>query len=143
MKAFIALFFSLLPTGLAWSVRQIKQAGSIAALSAIVATTSPAMAATDFVGSYTDPKHPNCQRIIEPSSVSGQVVVRGTDGTPGCPADGSGNPWELFGRVTGNDILVDFTPKGGPKDLKGVGTDSGSIAWPDGNQWTRLVAEKQ
>ena len=36
-------------------------------------------------------------------------------------------------------IFVDFSPKGGPKDLLGVYTEElNGIKWPDGNLWTKL-----
>lgn len=36
-------------------------------------------------------------------------------------------------------IFVDFSPKGGPKDLLGVyNEDLNGIKWPDGNLWTKL-----
>ena len=77
-----------------------------------------------------DPFHPNCQRII---TVNGaKASLQGTDGNPGCPADGSGTKWTLTGKIEGtNAILVDFTPKGGPKDLRGE-FDGKGIRWPDG-----------
>jgi hypothetical protein len=67
-----------------------------------------------------------------------EAKISGTDGTPGCPPDGAGKEWNLVGKIQGDSILVDFTPKGGPKDLKGV-YDKGAapgIIWPDGNKWT-------
>ena len=45
------------------------------------------------------------------------ALVSGTDGTPGC-VGGEGRPWNLKGSVDGDSIFVDFSPKGGPKDLK-------------------------
>jgi hypothetical protein len=76
-----------------------------------------------------DPNHPNCLRIV---SVDGtKASLKGTDGNPGCPADGSGNSWTLTGKVDGDSIFVDFSPKGGPKDLKGA-FDGDGIKWPDG-----------
>jgi len=98
------------------------------------ATMAPVTAkAVDFSGSYEDPFHPNCKRIISMNGSS--TKLKGTDGSPGCPADGSGKAWSLDGIVKGNEIFVDFTPKGGPKDLKGVWDGSG-INWPDGSKWS-------
>jgi hypothetical protein len=82
-----------------------------------------------------DPKHPNCLRIIKVTSDGMTADISGTDGTPGCPPDGSGKPWNLQGKIEGNDILVDFTPKGGPANLKGI-LRNDKIEWPDGNAWT-------
>lgn len=84
-----------------------------------------------------DPKHPNCLRIIKVTSDGMTADISGTDGTPGCPPDGSGKPWNLQGKIEGNDILVDFTPKGGPANLKGI-LRNDKIEWPDGNAWTNI-----
>ena len=56
-------------------------------------------------------------------------------------ADEDGKKWRLFGKSVsnGNEIVVDFSPKGGPTDLKGtwVAAENG-IKFPDGNVWTKL-----
>lgn len=64
-------------------------------------------------GSYKDPNHPGCLRRIE---VQGNdVTLTGSDNL-----DGS-NTWVLKAREEEpGKILVDFSPKGGPKDLLGV-----------------------
>jgi hypothetical protein len=113
----------------------VKKAVSVATASAVIAS-SPLLtnAAVDLAGSYSDPFHPNCLRIIAVNGPSAATLT-GTDGNPGCPVDGSGREWTLTGKVDGDNILVDFTPKGGPKDLKGV-WDGDGIRWPDGNKWT-------
>jgi hypothetical protein len=125
---------------LAIAAASVSVALTMGSLSAMAATTT--ILPINFVGSYADPFHLNCQRIIRSSVVVGkgnavaEVTLTGTDGNPSCPADGSGNAWTLQGKVVDNDsILVDFTPKGGPKDLKGV-WDGDGIRWPDGNKWT-------
>ena len=138
MKVVLGSFLLFLcSTTSAW-MTELRKAVTIAGVSAVVWTSAPLYApAVDFSGSYADPKHPNCKRVIvEDSSTS--VVVSGTDGTPGCPPDGSGNPWKLAGTVREDKILVDFSPKGGPKNLEGVYDASSppGIRWPDGNKWT-------
>jgi len=87
--------------------------------------------------SLTDPNHPNCVREIQtPSTSAGKTLITGTDGNPGCKRDGSGGvDWNLSAKVKGDDIFVDFSPKGGPKNVKGVFVGDG-IQWPDGNKWT-------
>jgi hypothetical protein len=117
----------------------LQKAAAIVTISAAIATAPMAANAdlgVDFTGSYADPKHPNCLREVR--IVSGNKAdVSGTDGTPGCPTDGSGKKWDLVGKIEGDSILVDFTPKGGPKDLKGVWEPAPvpGIRWPDGNLW--------
>ena len=68
----------------------------------------------------TDPKHPNCLRNIAVEKGNPNAQISGTDGNPGCPPGGEGKTWALSGKVDGDSLLVDFSPKGGPKDLKGT-----------------------
>jgi hypothetical protein len=124
-----------------------QKAAAAAAVSAVLAASpmaANAAAPANFAGSYTDPFHPNCQRVIlkdDKAAAPTTLTIRGTDGNPGCPADGSGTPWTLTGQVGGDgaSILVDFTPKGGPPNLKGTWDGSG-IMWPDRNKWTKTTA---
>ena len=95
------------------------------------------MQAIDFSGDYADPNHPNCRRQIK--ILDGiHVIVSGTDGDPECPPDGSGKPWNLEGSVNQDRIVVDFSPKGGPKNLEGLKVSRG-IKWLDGNLWSTKV----
>jgi len=82
--------------------------------------------------------HPNCPRLVAVEK-DGKAILTGADGNPDCPT-GNGTPFQLAARVDGDSIFVDFSPKGGPKDLTGVweaGKTPG-IRWPDGNKWTLL-----
>ena len=125
----------------AWTMPCVKdvQAWAVAAgVAAAVCVSPPAAHAefdpTTYSHQYADPKHPNCKRIVIVRE-DGTAALSGTDGTPGCPADGSGNVWRLVGEVEGNKLVVDFSPKGGPPNLKGT-WDGDGIKWPDGNKWT-------
>ena len=123
------------PTG-----KDVQKAVSAAFAVAAISTTPFAAHAVDLTGSYADPNHPNCLRIIADvkDSSSSDIVLTGTDGNPGCPPDGAGKTWKLVGKVEGSNVFVDFSPKGGPKDLKGVfDASSQAIKWPDGNSWAR------
>ena len=89
--------------------------GFASAVAVLTTTTTSTPANAEFEPStfnhqYNDPKHPNCKRIVVVKA-DGTAAVSGTDGTPGCPEDGSGNVWRLVGEVEGNKILVDFTAK--------------------------------
>jgi hypothetical protein len=93
-----------------------------------------------FAGYYSDPNHPNCQRIVQ---VAGYVAaISGTDGNPGCPSDGSGDAWTVDGQIETVEqslvLTVDFSPKGGPASLWGTYTDGG-IQWEDDNKWTKIA----
>ena len=99
-----------------------------------------------FAGVYADPKHPGCYREIFANG-----DVRGEDGNPGCDANANANAttafraWSLSGAIADDDetIFIDFSPKGGPRDLVGVyvrardGSDG--VAFPDGNVWVKLA----
>lgn len=105
---------------------------------AIAAAASPSTSV--FVGEYADPKHPGCLRAIEGQGST--LDVKGTDGTPGCTNGENQRPWSLTGDVVKtpsetDEILIDFTPKGGPKNLVGKWTGTG-ILFPDGNEWKKL-----
>ena len=92
---------------------------------------------TDASGTYSDPIHPGCFRTVDARAGK----VSGVDGTPACGPDAKLTEWELgatFAEGKGGDVtlLVDFSPKGGPKDLEGKYA-KGRISWPDGNSWTK------
>ena len=84
-----------------------------------------------FVGSYDDPNHPGCLRKI---TAEGKVItILGSDNP-----DGS-KQWKLQAKEDyPGTIFVDFSPKGGPKDLLGVYDEvDGGIRWPDKNLWKK------
>ncbi len=85
-------------------------------------------------GSYSDPNHPGCPRKV---TLSGSTaIITGADGNPGCLDGVIGEPWKVKGSVSGRDVVIDFSPKGGPKDIaarwNGLGLEFG-----DGNVWTK------
>ncbi|KAG7362957.1 hypothetical protein IV203_026321 [Nitzschia inconspicua] len=135
--ALVAALLYLFPSFVsAWTMKIVQQTATGAFVAASLVLAPMAVNAVDFSGDYADPFHPNCKRQV---NVLGQTAyVSGTDGTPGCPADGSGNPWKLVGKVSGDNIFVDFSPKGGPKDLEGKweAAPVPGIRWPDGNLWS-------
>lgn len=91
-----------------------------------------------FNGKYSDPNHPGCLRGIERVRSTTKAKVFGEDGTPGCQAGQETKKWELEGELRGeNEILIDFSKKGGPKNLLGKWTGSG-VLFPDGNTWSKL-----
>lgn len=89
---------------------------SASTLSAPIVTTNRfvinAAEYAQVVGSYSDPNHPGCKRLI--SFENNEVVISGSD-----ELDGS-NPFRLIARTQPDgSLIIDFSPKGGPKDLKG------------------------
>jgi hypothetical protein len=162
----LALFALLATASQAWTMQDMRQAfvGTAAGLAISVATpafadivstvTSNAVITdsvvnagksvagatpTRFSGSFSDPFHPNCKRQLV---VNGnEVTLTGTDGNPGCPADGSGKEWTLKAVIDANEsskMSVDFSPKGGPKGILGTWEDGDApgIRWGDGNKWS-------
>jgi len=108
-----------------------------------------------FTGEYDDPKHPGCLRSIK--VVGGTMKADGNRGKPyalvkgmdkGCSDPQLANVWSLNGSLSKNEegedlIFIDFSPKGGPKNLLGKwDTFDGipGISFPDGNKWTKVAA---
>lgn len=101
---------------------------SLAPVPAVYAVEQPA-----YVGSYSDPNHPGCARTI---TVAGKdVIVAGSDNV-----DGSA-PWKLIAKTQADgSLIIDFSPKGGPADLKSVygGNALSFPAFGPDAKWTKL-----
>jgi hypothetical protein len=84
-----------------------------------------------------------CKREIQVKDDGKTAVVLGEDGNPGCERGSPTNSWKLAAKLDGDSIYVDFSPKGGPKDLVGKweSTTPPGIRWPDSNKWTRIGNE--
>jgi hypothetical protein len=141
------------PAVYAWTLNPaaaMQKAFAVASVSAALAT-APAVdtdSSSFFNGSFSDPKHPNCQRVVAVTPGTNQATVQGTDGSPGCPPDGSGKPWRLTATIDADKIFVDFSPKGGPKGLQGTWEQGGllspsGIRWGDGNLWALKGGENK
>lgn len=111
--------------------------------SLVVATQS--VTGDVFDGSYNDPNHPGCARSIAVAANVGKVFGADAAGGEGVACDGKTDiPWgplaATIQQSTSSEptIVVDFSPKGGPKNLLGRWdpTDS-AIQWADGNNWTK------
>lgn len=83
-------------------------------------------------GVFSDPNHNGALRSVDPGDAPGTVVITGDDA-------GDEKEWKLQGTFDAaqGKVLVDFSPKGGPKDLAGQVTAKG-ITWPDGNTWRKV-----
>merc|ERR1719380_60053 len=78
-------------------------------------------------GTWNDPAHPGCTRKI---AVNGsKAFISG--------ADEDGKKWRVTGEVQGKSIIVDFTPKGGPKDIEAKYVIGKGLVFPDGNVWSK------
>jgi len=94
-----------------------------------------------MVGTYTDPMHPGCTRRVAQIAGTKFASIRG--------ADEDGIPWVAGANVACADyngvgkeqLIVDFTAKGGPKDVVAVADYSETsckLTFPDGNVWTMV-----
>lgn len=138
-------------------------ASSLAAVLAAPALPALAVSArtgqsSPFTGEYDDPNHPGCLRSVKVVGAKlgpdgrrerqPTAYVKGTDqkeGEKSC----SGTPeltdvWSIQGKVaeSGDEIFIDFSSKGGPKNLVGkLDTFGGveGIVFPDGNKWTKVA----
>mmetsp|Transcript_24178 Transcript_24178/g.35584 ORF Transcript_24178/g.35584 Transcript_24178/m.35584 type:complete len:154 (-) Transcript_24178:269-730(-) len=112
------------------------------ASSALMVMPSVAAAATDapsFVGTFSDPiNHPGGTRTIElvGEPIGDYQLARVLGG------GGIGEPksYTLPAAVIGNRaIVIDFSPKGGPRDFSGILEKNGDIRFlRDNNKWPRL-----
>jgi len=80
-----------------------------------------------IAGKWADPGHPGCERKIQ--LAGNKAFITG--------ADEDGKPWKVIGIVEGSDVMIDFSPKGGPKDVKATFVIGKGLTFPDGNVWTK------
>lgn len=105
-----------------------------------------ATASALFSGSYSDPNHPGCARVIVfETDSSAKVFGADAAGGEGATCDGATDVrWgPLPAVVSGSAISVDFSSKGGPSDLSGnYNDDTVAIDWADGNSWPKIFPKE-
>ena len=79
-------------------------------------------------GKYADPNHPGCKRKVTLIGTN-KVLVEG--------ADEDKVPFTVRGTYEGKTVTLDFSPKGGPKDVTAQYSITG-LTFPDGNVWKKL-----
>ena len=112
-----------------------------ASAAAIFSMALPASAVADkkaapsFQGVFNDPKHPNGYRIL--------VSDAGNKGTMTLQDEPDGNvyiipiTYEANKKTGQTSLTIDFSVKGGPKDVVAILNKDSSISFPDGNLWTK------
>lgn len=80
-------------------------------------------------GIYADPNHPAGYRVVRIAK-GGKVYITLQDAP-------KGEVIELEGKRSGKGLVIDFSPKGGPKNLAASVKD-GQLVFPDGNAWTKM-----
>mmetsp|Transcript_40691 Transcript_40691/g.85483 ORF Transcript_40691/g.85483 Transcript_40691/m.85483 type:complete len:235 (+) Transcript_40691:191-895(+) len=79
-------------------------------------------------GIYSDPNHPAGYRVVRLSGSKMNITLQD---------EPKGDVTELVGKKKAGGYVVDFSPKGGPKNL-GVQIKDGQLVFPDGNAWTKF-----
>lgn len=94
-----------------------------------------------FTGTYTDPiNHPGGKRtikLLDSPTLTGDYTLAQVIGGGGI---GEPKDYVLPAVILGDRaIIIDFSPKGGPRDFTGVLEKDGSIRFlRDGNRWPRI-----
>ena len=136
MSAFLVLCFVAICSSV--SSFRIKKSQWLGAGAGFLLSIQSTVASSVFEGKYSDPiNHPGGTRTI---SVVGEKV----GGYQLAKVNGGGGKGEpasyVLPAVVLNDqsIIIDFSPKGGPKDFQGT-IDGKNIKFTrDGNVWPRL-----
>ena len=141
--------------------RSILKAAAAAVVGGGLSGPSSAAASTDSAqldGTYWDPYHPSGIRSVMVTGNTATIAGKDEPAGPlwkvrGCCSNRLRRSslctmtsqlifWiptpQLSGAVNGDEVLIDFSPKGGPKDLLGkfvaTSADSTGIVFPDGNK---------
>mmetsp|Transcript_79889 Transcript_79889/g.225933 ORF Transcript_79889/g.225933 Transcript_79889/m.225933 type:complete len:129 (-) Transcript_79889:111-497(-) len=91
-------------------------------------------------GFYIDPNHHKPGTFAGTRMISDEKGDTPSDTITLVGSDDGKSFWSLAGTWTDKaqgKLSVDFSPKGGPSDLKGTCSED-KITWQDGNSWQRL-----
>jgi hypothetical protein len=84
-----------LPSTIGGTGKEIFSISAVVGAALLIAPLSTP--AIDVSGSYNDPNHPNCLRVIEVKKGSlSEFTLTGTDGNPGCSPDGIGDKSPIY-----------------------------------------------
>ena len=94
-----------------------------------------------LVGTYTDPKHPGCERRVAQIAGTRFASIRGVNEDGSIWIAGASIACAGYGGVDREPLVVDFTLRGGGKDvvaLADYSATSATLTFPDGNAWTMV-----
>ena len=110
------------------------------ALAMTIAAATAGKVGDVFIGCYTDPNHPDGYRWVSFTSTIDKTGARIGE----CAGSDTGKvqEWDLPATAMQTDmadqIIIDFSSKGGPSDLAGVwDAAADGITWSDGNTWPK------
>ncbi|KAL1528845.1 hypothetical protein AB1Y20_010168 [Prymnesium parvum] len=84
-----------------------------------------------YLDLYSDPNHPSGWRRLVMGTGENEILLLGADSP-------RGSEWNVSGTFLRNGtLLVDLSPQGGPRDMRGALRDDGGIEWSNGDVWPR------
>jgi hypothetical protein len=81
-------------------------------------------------GIYSDPNHLEGYRIVRALDASNALVT--LQDKPNGPVI------SVNGKIAGTTVTLDFSAKGGPKDVVATLVGDDKLSFPDGNTWTKI-----
>jgi len=79
-------------------------------------------------GIYADPNHPAGYRVVRVAKNKMYITLQD---------EPKGEVIEVEGKKGKNGYLLDFSSKGGPKNIAAI-VEDGKLVFPDGNAWTKM-----
>merc|ERR1719424_1733342 len=123
------------------SVLSEAEAAAKTAADGAAAATEEAAEAAKSAAKAAEAKAADAKAKLEAAEVARNKVASAKKACEGRP--GQGEVWKLTSTVAEDDsiIRIDFSPKGGPRNLLGKAENlDGNVAivFPDGNRWTKV-----
>ena len=113
----------------------LSAAGAAAIFSTALPVRAAEKAAPSFQGIFKDPKHPNGYRILVIDAGNKATATMTLQDEPDGKVFKIPIAYETNkGQVT---LTIDFSVKGGPKDVPATLNKDSSISFPDGNLWKK------
>ena len=108
-----------------------------AAVATTVVLSGPSSALATNIGTlppingiYSDPNHLDGYRIVRVLDKSNALVT--------LQDEPNGPIFSVSGKIVGTTVTLDFSAKGGPKDIVATLVGDDKLKFPDGNTWTKI-----
>jgi hypothetical protein len=136
LTASVCTAFSLSANHQAISRREIFNRVNNAAVATVVLSGPSSALATNIGtlppinGIYSDPNHLDGYRIVRELDKSNALVT--------LQDEPNGPIFSVNGKIVGTTVTLDFSAKGGPKDIVATLVGDDKLKFPDGNTWTKI-----
>jgi len=111
---------------------------TVASAASITKQSAANRANESYQGVYFDPRHPEGYRVIMAKADGKSALMTLSDGIPADPNQQEKTYTNQPVKVDGKQVTIDFSFKGGPKDIVGtIADDQQSITFADGNTWIK------